>query len=242
MNAAMLLLVLAAQPSAELVAKKSSYVPDPVSTVISVKLGPYQPNVDASPGLVDATPYDDIFGDSSGVYVVPQVRLLRDFGVVGLGASVAVGYVSQSAKALVDDGDDETPASGDKVSGGETSIRVIPIFALAVVRLRGVAEWLDFPIIPYVETGVAYAFWRVGKGDGSAAASGGSMGWAINAGVALRLDTFEPFASKALRDQFGVVGTELTIEWSHLSTDGFGRGETFRVGDSTWTAGLGIGF
>lgn len=236
------MLVLLSAPVSEVVTKPRSEVTTFVSTTVGVKLGPYQPDVDSAPELRGATPYADLFGDDSGIYVVPQVRLLRDYGFFGLGASVAVGYMQQSAKAFVDDGDDETPSSGAKESGGETSIRVIPVMALGVVRFRGVAEWLDLPLVPYVEAGVAYAFWRVGKGDGSAAASGGSMGWALNAGLALRLDSFEPFASKALRDQFGVLGTELTFEWSHLSTDGFGRDGTFRVGDSTWTAGLAIGF
>ncbi|MEQ8279784.1 MAG: MXAN_2562 family outer membrane beta-barrel protein [Deltaproteobacteria bacterium] len=238
MNAWVLVLLVAQTPKAE--AERPFVPPTLVSTTVGVKLGPYQADIDSEFG--SATPLGDLFKDDTGIYVVPQVRLLRDFGFFGLGVSVSVGYTQQSTKAFVDDGDETTPSSGTELSGGETSVRVIPVAALGVVRFRGVMEWIGLPLIPYVEAGPAYAFWRIGKGDGSAAASGGSLGWTVNAGVALRIDSFEPFASKALRDQFGVQGTELTFEWSHLSADGFGLQDVLRVGDSTWTAGLAIGF
>lgn len=212
----------------------------PMSTTIGVKVGPYRPNIDAELG--GATPYRDLFEDDHGIFVVPQLRLLREVGAFTFGAAASVGYVKLSATAFLDDGVDGGPASGDVLSGGETSIRVVPIALLGVVRLSRLPDWIDFPLVPYAEVGPAYALWRIAKGDDETAASGGSLGWQVNAGISLRLDGFDPAAAKSLFDQFSVTGTELTFEWSHLSMDGFGRDGTLRVGDSTWTLGLAIGF
>lgn len=234
MIAAVLLLAAQTDVQAPTLEKVDPPTLAPVGLTVGVKLGTFQPNIDAE--FDDATPYADIFGEDSAWYIAPQVRLLRPLAFLDVGVAASVAWSKQSANAFVDDGDDDTPSSGDELSGGETSIRVTPIALLAVVRFNAIYDWVGLPLVPYVEAGGVYVPWRIGKGDGTTAQSGASLGYRINAGAALRLEALEPAAAKSLATQFGVQSTELSVEWSHTRTRGF------RVGGDTWLVGLAVGF
>lgn len=252
--AALLLLAVCALP---LVARAQEFAPDTLSYedryaspqwfAIEFKLGPYTPNLDS--GLSGATPFADLFGDGFGALMFQgefDVQLWKGFGIIGAGLSL--GYYSNSAAPFADDGGVGKPASGTTRVSGDTSITLLPIALLAVYRFDVLAERWNIPLVPYAKIGLTYTFWWIRKGNGDVAsyegdeAKGGTFGWQLNLGLALRLDIFEPDAAKSLDINAGINHSYLFFEFFHHGADGFGSATALDVGDTTWLAGLAIEF
>ncbi|PID39147.1 MAG: hypothetical protein CSA65_05750 [Proteobacteria bacterium] len=218
----------------------------PQNFAFEFKLGPYTPNID---GEFDggASPYEDLFGDGSGIMISGEAdwQIWRGFGSVGVG--LTMGYFSRSAEPFADDGNGGPTKSRERVAG-ETSITLFPISVLAVYRFDVLAERWSIPLVPYAKIGLNYTFWWIRKGDGAVAsiegndANGGSFGWQFNLGIAVQLDLFEPDAAKSLDANSGINHSYVFFEMMHLAADGFGSETTLDVGDTTWLAGLAIEF
>jgi len=215
----------------------------PQHFAVEFKLGPYAPRIDSE--FDGATPFADLFDSGTGVMFRGELdwQIWRGFGSVGVGASL--GYYTKSAAPFVDDGGTGQPASGDERVAGETSIALLPISLLAVYRFDPAADRWHIPLVPYVKLGLNYTLWWIRKGDGDVAsyedsdAKGGTLGWQINLGVALRLDVLEPRAAKTLDADVGVNHSYIFFEMLHV--DGFSS-EALQVGDTTWMAGLSFEF
>ncbi len=219
----------------------------PQNFAVEFKIGPYTPSLDAEFGG-SATPYADLFGDSSGLIYEGEFdwQIWRGFGSIGLGISLA--YFGQSAAPFGDDSVGGKPASGETRVAGETSITLLPIALLAVYRFDVLANRWHIPLVPYVKAGLTYTFWWIRKGNGDVAsdggsdASGGNFGWQVNLGLALRLDILEPNAAKSLDVNAGVNHSYIFFEMKHLAADGFGSAKALDVGATTWLAGLAFEF
>ena len=211
------------------------------------KLGPYKPNIDSEFDGA-ASPYADLFGDSSALLFRGEfdVQFVRLAGSLGIGFSA--GYARDSAAALVDTGGTGTPSDSSERSAGTTKIELVPISLLAVYRFDWLARRLSIPLVPFAKAGFNYTIWRIKRGDGSTAsvdgddASGGSAGFQFNLGMALQLDVLEPSAAKTLDSDMGINHSYVFIELVHCTADGFGSDEKLNVGDTTWQAGLAFEF
>lgn len=216
--------------------------------MLELKLGPYAPNIDAEFDG-SATPFKDLFQSPTGLFLAGEldVEVWRPFGTLAVG--LGLGWYGKSAKALVDTGDDTTPASDllDR-SEGDTTINVLPVSVLAIYRADFLWEEWGVPLIPFVKFGVNYSFWWITKGNGDVAkfgdetARGGTWGWQFNAGLSLLLDVFEPAAAKNMDVETGINHTYLFFEFYHLSADGFGASDALRVGDTSYVGGLALEF
>lgn len=222
----------------------------PEYALLSLKFGPYAPNMDAE--FSGATPFADFFGDDQALLFAAEldVILWQGFGKVMIGASL--GYSSMSAKPLPDDGGDTKPATyieqSKIVIAGETTINTIPIALLGVYAFDVLAERWSVPLVPYVKFGLNYTIWWINKPDGSTAvfngdeAAGGTLGWQVNLGAAFQLDVLEPKAAKMLDSDMGINHTYLFFELAHVQADGFGSSERLNVGDTSWNGGLAFQF
>lgn len=221
---------------AALMATQASKVPEaePLGLRVAFGFGPYAPSVDRE-FSGRATPYADVFGDSTGWLFRPELSWVKTLSFGELTVSGSVGWFKDSAYALVE--------GTDERSGGETSIKLIPMTALVGLRLYGLEQWLRVPLHPYFELGLSYTLWTIRKGDGEVAevdgvrASGGSLGVVGTAGLALALERLDPRSARVMRESFGVHGTDLFFEWSYGRTLPLFEG-ALRVGDSNWQVGL----
>ncbi len=209
--------------------------------ILGAELSLYRPGIDG--GLSGATPYADLFGSGRDPLVGGRAGaawpLVED---LTLTFTLGVSHYGNSAQAFVDDGGDGQRASGDRRSGGETTIDLTPVVLRAGARWTTLLERVGLPLVPYAEGGVAYVPWEIGRGDGSTAASGVSTGLVLAGGLMIELIGLERRASRALRQDLGVTSVLLQAGVSRLWIDGFGASDALGLSDTTWTFGLELGF
>lgn len=201
---------------------------------VEVRLGPYTPNIDSEfGGDPELRPHRLTFGDKQRLMfqVGFEVQLFRRFGTLALG--LMAGYFKESAKAFIDGADTPTRSSDP------TSLLIAPFTASIIYRFDVLAE-RGFPVVPYGKAGLDWAIWRVTNGNGNTAqfgtdkAIGASRGWHVAGGIALQLDVFDPGAAREFDSTTGVNHTYVFAELAHYEYGG----NSLRVGDTTWTAGL----
>jgi hypothetical protein len=211
---------------------------EPLGLRVGFSFGPYAPDVDREfKGA--ATPYGDLFGDSTGWLLRPKVGWVRPLPFGELTLTGALGWFKDSANAFVQDSEER--------SGGTTTIRLIPLSAQVGLRVYVLEAWLGLPVHPYLEVGPSYTFWRITRGDGAVAtvdgarASGGALGLSGAAGLALALERLDPRGARVLRESYGVHGADLFFEWDYGRTLPI-FADSLEVGGSNWQAGLQLTF
>jgi hypothetical protein len=231
--------------------------------LIELRGGPWYPDVDAEFGG-RATPFADMFGTADRVMVGAEFdwQFLRINPLGSLGLGVGAGYTSVSAVAPLTQNPMPGAAGWQRPSDGqETSLNVIPGYAVAVVRLDVLARRTVVPIVPYVKYGVGYAYWWITNGDTLSrrslslspgatasdpdlgqAATGGTLGTHFAAGLMLRLDVFEPMVQRAWDLQMGVNHSYLFAEYVRSDLSGLGSRPQLRLGTETWNVGLAMEF
>ena len=216
----------------------------PQNYALEIRFGPYHPNVDDEFG--DNGPYEKVFGNSTRWYIGLeldwQAIRIPHFGSIGPGFSW--GYTRSKAKAKL------TGTNTD--SAEETSLWIMPMYAVGVVRVDVFANEFGVPLVPYLKAGFGYAWWKTSDGLGTSdypTADGGtvdgkghSYGWHFAPGIALQLDPFDKHAAHQLDNSVGVNHSYAYLEWMRSSLDGFGANDQMRVGTSTWVAGLAFEF
>jgi len=211
-----------------------------------LKFGPYSPNIDDEFSN-NKTPFQDLFGDGSSLMVGGEldVEIWRKFGTLAIGGQI--GYYSNSAQNFKDDSPDgKTPTDISTAvrSAGESTLKLMPLALLAIYRFDLAADRWNIPIVPYAKFGLNYTFWWITKGDGSGASAfgtdgnGGTFGWQLNLGAALRLDILEPQAAKMLDVELGINHTYIFFEFAYIRADGFGSSKALNVGDVTYNGGI----
>lgn len=237
--------------------------PSDVKWNFELKLGPYVPDVDSE--FEGTGPFERVFGD--GPFLMTQIALDRFFlwpRGGQLGASVGLGFLSKKAPVFADDDGDgmaDVDMEGNpiRVSGENTSFRLVPLSASAVYRLTLLDDQLAIPIVPYAKLGLSYYLWWVTRPDGSTARAcqepgdnpetcpttvgrGGSLGFQGTVGMAFRAERLDPDAGVNLRNELGIEHAGLFVELTYAQVDGFGAGDKLSVGDLTWAAGVNFEF
>ncbi len=208
----------------------------PQSVAVEVRFGPYRPHVDED---LPGAPYKDIFGDSKrwqgGLEVDWQV--LRIHKLLSFGPGLSWAYTHASAKAPL--------ASGEGVSAQDTTLAIMPMNLLAVLRFEAIADRTWVPVVPYVKLGLGTALWWSSIGEESThyngeAGKGTSYGYVAAIGAMVRLDQLDLTAAASADANLGINHFSLFIEYYKSNLNGFGSKATMEVGTSTWVMGLGF--
>lgn len=200
---------------------------------IELRFGPYLPDVDSE--FANATPFKDTFGTTHRILVGFEAdwQALRIPYVGSLGPGAAWGYTRMSADALL--------ADGSGRSEQETSLSVMPMYLVGVLRVDVLSRETVIPLSVYGKAGVGYALWWAGGGSSEAdgvSDDGASYGLHVGAGAMLKLNFLEPSTANAMDAQTGINNSHLFFEYYSSNLDGFGSGDQMQVGDTTWAVGL----
>lgn len=131
----------------------------PQNFALELRGGPFRPNVDDEfQGGVQ--PFHDIFGDAPrvmlGLEFDWQVLRLRYVGTLGLGAALSYASFTRPAPQTVAGRTDLT-----RPSGQDTDFTVMPMYAVAVLRVDALARYTPVPLVPYAKLGFGYTAWWV---------------------------------------------------------------------------------
>jgi hypothetical protein len=197
----------------------------PENFAIEFRIGPYQPEMD------DNDAFDTYFGDDSGPLLALELDLIgyRIPDVLYVAGGGGIGWMNFDGNTRDDLGD---------ATSEETSIEVIPMNLLAVLRVDALPRKLSVPLIFTGKIGYQWARWSTESG-GADEEDGWSVGplWAVQLG--LDLDTFEPSAARNMDEEWGINHSFLFFElFGFMPSD-----ESLEIGgDVSWTAGLGFMF
>jgi len=109
------------------------------------------------------------------------------------------------------------------------------------------ADELGIPLIPYFKGGMNWYVWWT-RNAGETTDSGGTPGWQICPGLALRLDQFDKMSARTFDNEIGVNHSFIFFELLIANVNGFGSGDNMYLSPenlwsyATWQAGLGIEF
>ncbi|MCA9587360.1 MAG: hypothetical protein KC657_18665 [Myxococcales bacterium] len=206
-----------------------------------LRFSPYRPQIDDEPGLTGA-PFTQTFGSARRLLIQLELdwQMLRIPHVGTLGPGVAVGYTTMSA--------DSKTLSG-KESGDETFLSIYPFHLSGVLRADAVWREARIPLIPYAKLGVGYAHWRAGNSGGTskvkdaagnviASGRGNSVGSNAALGVELVLEALDRGSVRNLDSATGINHAYVFAEYYLLTLNGFGAGDSLRVGTKSWAMGL----
>jgi hypothetical protein len=211
-----------AQPMTDLVAQ-----PKYVSTerfVLELRVGPYQPSM----GGNDA--FNRFFhGDIGPMFAVElDVIGYRVPDVLYLGGAGRIGTASFSGKTLNEQGSSTSE---------ETSLSVLPLDLLAVLRVDVLARRLSVPFILTGKLGYEWAHWSTDS-SGADKHKGFSIGIGWGAQVALDLDSLDGAAARNLDEEWGINHSFVFFELFEFIPSN----RSLPIGDRTWSAGLGFVF
>jgi hypothetical protein len=210
---------------------------------LELRVSPYNPDIDSDPALGGATPYKTVFGTPPRLFVGAeldwQVLRIPHFGSLGPGLSVGYTWASDPAQFT-------TPQPNP--SGETTTLQILPIDLLAVLRLDVLWTDVGIPLVPYVKAGFGLAFWRASNTLGTShfegiVGEGHSIGWHVAGGLALNLNPFDLYAAQNFDDAMGVNNTYIFAEYELDELTGLGiQSDPLRVGGANWMFGLAFEF
>lgn len=209
----------------------------PQNVAFEVRFGQYPPRIDE--GLA-GTPYKTTFGTKKRWQGGAELdwQAFRIPKLLSVGPGFGMAYTRAGAKARLADG------SGRR-SAQDTTLNILPMFAVAVLRLDVIADRTVVPLAPYAKLGAGYALWWSSDGDrgardGNVSGRDTSYGYVAAAGLVLRLDWLDPSDAASADASLGLNHSGLFIEWMHSDLSGFGSNDVMDVGSSTWVAGLAL--
>jgi hypothetical protein len=215
--------------------ERSGRFESPQQFAFEIRFGPYLPNVDDE--FDGATPFQDIFGDDNryllGFELDWQALRIPGFGTLGPG--FGWGFTTMSAAAPL--------ADGTGFAAQDTSLTIMPMYAVAVLRVDVLSRETKIPLAGYAKLGVGVAPWWAGDGERTAHDDQGrigrdiSYGYQYALGALLLLDAFDPSSALEIDNTVGVNNTYVFAEWYVSRLDGFGGGK-MNVGTNTWMIGL----
>jgi hypothetical protein len=216
----------------------------PQNFALELRFLPYSPDIDSDPAL-HGTPYKSTFRSFGRLMVGAEFdwQALRIPHLGSLGPGVAAGYTKMNANATF-----QQEHNGSTVSGETTSLEIIPMYAVAVLRADVFWREAHVPIVPYAKVGLGYALWRASNTLGTSSANGvngtgGSLGTQLAVGIAFNLNPLDPYAARGFDTSMGVNNTYLFGELMRSDLSGLGvQKNALRVGESSWVVGLALEF
>jgi hypothetical protein len=216
----------------------------PQHFALELRFSPFTPDIDKDPALGGQTPYQNTFGTPAhllfGVEFDWQAARIPHVGTIGPGVGISYATMSRPAQFSM-------PHNGSTTSGENTSLEILPLYAVGV--LRGDAIWreLHVPLVPYAKLGIGLAFWRASNTVGTShfqgvAGLGHTFGTQFGLGLGLNLNVFDPYAARNFDESVGVNNTYAYAEWTLSDLTGLAQSDPLRVGGTYWTFGLAFEF
>ncbi len=207
----------------------------PQSAALELRFGRYRPRVDEG---VTGAPFATSFGDSAryiiGLEADWQALRIAKFGSFGPG--FGWGYTKFTADALL--------ADGSGRSAQKTTLEIMPMYLVGVLRVDFLAQQTPVPLAAYAKLGLGYALWWSGDGSDTSTDDNGvkgrdaSYGLHYAIGGMFLLDSLDRTSAVELDVTSGVNNTYFFVEWTVSQLDGFGSGNHMDVGSNSWTLGL----
>ncbi len=197
-------------------------VSTPERYIIELRGGPYQPDLGS---------FDRFFGGDLGPYLGLQVSyiLYRLPNIAYLAAGGGFGWSNYSGAAIAVNG------SGNVTE--ETSLTLLPLSAIAQIRLDVLPRKLGIPFLLAAKVGWQWAFWDTSTGAQNDA-SGWSTGLLYAGQLALDLDSFDSAAARSLDEEWGINHSYLFFEIYRFSP----TSASLPIGGTGWVLGLGFNF
>jgi hypothetical protein len=216
-------------------ADRSKYE-SPQNFAFEIRFGPYRPEVDEEFG--SAKPYETAFGTDRNFYFGLEFdwQAIRIPWFGSFGPGVGWGYTQKSANA-------KESATGSP-SGDETSLSIMPMYAVGVLRIDVLARDVGIPIVGYGKAGLGLGLWSAGNGGGTAnrdgmVGRGRSWGTHLALGAMLLLDAFDEASAVTMDNASGINNSYFFFEWMRNNLDGMLESKPqLHVGTNTWVLGL----
>lgn len=206
----------------------------PQDFAFEIRFGQYPPRIDNG---LSGTPYKTTFGTKKRWQGGAELdwQAFRIPKLLSVGPGFGLAYTHAGAKARL--------SSGSGLSAQDTTLNILPMFLVGVLRLDIIADRTVIPLAPYAKLGAGYALWWSSDGDRGATAGtvkgrDTSYGYVAAAGLMLRLDWLDPGDAASADASLGLNHSGLFAEWMHSDLSGFGSDSVMDVGSSTWVAGL----
>jgi hypothetical protein len=204
----------------------------PQHFAFEVRFGPYRPKIDdefaAKPG-----PYQSVFGDdtrfSFGLELDWQIFRIPQVGTIGAG--LGWGFTHMSANAQLQ--------NGGGASAEDTSLSIMPMYGVGVLRVDVLARETPIPLVGYVKGGLGYGIWWTGNDLGTQS-RGHTWGTQFALGGMFLLDSIDEHASIEIDNEWGINNSYFFFEWMMANLDGFGSNDhsVLNIGTNTWVLGL----
>jgi hypothetical protein len=208
--------------------------------IVEARFGPYNPRVDSS--VPNGTPYKDTFGTSTrymfGLEGDWQLLRIRHLGTFGPG--LGWGYTRSGDRARL-------TSNLNKRSDEQTTLTIMPLYLVGVLRADVLPRELRVPIVPYVKLGLGAALWWASDGGSTAQAGnvkgkGLSYGPQYALGGMFLLDVLDEQTARDADNSLGINNSYVFAEWYGSELDAFGSKKRLNVGANTWVLGLAIEF
>jgi hypothetical protein len=207
----------------------------PQHFALETRFGPYHPNVDDQ--FPQSRPYATAFGaDKKPLYLGLEFdwQVFRIPMVGTLGPGFGWGYTKSSGTA--------TYVSTGLPSPENTTLTIMPMYAVGVLRIDVLARETAIPLVAYGKAGLGYGLWWSGN-DVSTLGKGHTWGTHFALGGMLLLDGFDEHSATELDNGFGINNTYIFVEWMLANLNGFNGGNDLsimNIGANTWVLGLAI--
>jgi hypothetical protein len=189
---------------------------------LEFRIGPYSPDM----GGNDA--FDTVFDDDIGPMLALEFDVIawRLKKVLSIGGGGIIGRAGFDGTTL-------SPAGVE--TSEETTLEIIPLGLLAVLRIDALSRQFSVPFNFAGKLGYQWAYWDTNSG-GQDDASGWSDGLVWGAQVALDLDTLEKRQARMLDEEYGINHSFLFFELFSFEPSS----SSLEIGGLQWTAGLGF--
>jgi hypothetical protein len=211
---------------------------------LEIRVGLYQPRIDSDPNL-SGSPYSAAFGDSARIEIGGELdwQVLRIPYLGSLGPGFGIGYTSMNGSTTFISG-----KYAGQPSGEDTTLSILPMYAVAVLRVDTFDRNLHIPVVPYAKAGAGFALWTAGTtggvstGPNGVTGRGHTFGTHFALGVDLDLNMFDPHAARELDNFSGINHTYLFAEYMFAELTGLGQTHALYVGSRTPVFGLSFDF
>ena len=219
--------------------KDRSRAESPQNGAVEVRFGPYNPRVDNS---VPGSPYKDTFGTSTRYLfgLEGDWQILRIPHLGSLGAGLGWGYTRSSGYARL-------TADPGTLSDEQTTLSIMPMYLVGVLRADVLARDFGIPLVPYAKLGLGYALWWASDGgvtasSGNVKGKGVSYGPQYALGGMFLLDFLDQQTARDADNSLGINNSYIFGEWFNSELDAFGSKSHMNVGANSWVLGLAIEF
>jgi hypothetical protein len=198
-----------------------------------LRFGPYRPAIDDA--FPQQKPYESVFGTDRRIAFGLEFdwQLLRIPSVGTLGPGLGWGYTHMSAPARFGDGAE---------SAEETSLAIMPMYGVAVLRIDELARRTVVPLVAYGKAGIGYGLYWTGN-DVETQRRGHTWGTHFALGGMFLLDALDNRSAVEIDNEWGVNNTYFFFEWMVSNLDDFKGsqdGSAMHIGTNTWMLGLAL--